>query len=186
MMLTLIASALVLGQNATVATDINAPAGSIYQFRMKNIDGKEVPLEKFKGKVLLVVNVASKCGLTPQYEALQSLYKSYHDEGFEILGFPANDFRGQEPGSNEEIKQFCTANYGVTFPMFSKITVLGDNTNPLYKWLIASSDRQDPIEWNFAKFLVDKHGKVIHRFAPKTTPNDPELVAAVETALKQR
>jgi glutathione peroxidase len=158
--------------------------GSIYQFTMNDIDGHAVPLQKYKGKTLLVVNVASKCGLTPQYEALQSLYKKYHAKGFEILAFPANDFGSQEPGTNDEIKQFCSSKFGVTFPMFSKITVLGEEANPLYKWLLANSDRQGPIEWNFAKFLVDKKGHVIERFSPKITPDSTELVTAVESALK--
>lgn len=187
MLISVMFAAVALGcQNPPVAltTTPNSKAKTIYDFKMKDIDGKEVPLDKFKGKVLLVVNVASKCGFTPQYTALQSLYTKYHDQGFEILGFPANDFKGQEPGTNEEIKQFCTATYGVTFPMFSKITVLGDETNPLYKWLIASADRHDPIEWNFSKFLVDKEGHVIKRFTPKTTPESPEMISAVEMALK--
>lgn len=174
-------------QNSPVAVttpDAGSKPTTIYHFKMKDIEGKQVPLEKFKGKVLLVVNVASKCGFTPQYTALQSLYGKYHDQGFEILGFPANDFKGQEPGTDEEIKQFCTATYGVTFPMFSKITVAGDQMNPLYKWLIDSADRHDPIEWNFTKFLVDKEGHVIKRFKPQVTPESPEMISAVELALK--
>ena len=161
-----------------------ASPGSIYQFKMKNIDGKDVPLENYKGKVLLVVNVASKCGFTPQYAGLETLYKKYHDKGFEILAFPANDFGAQEPGSDSEIKEFCSSKFGVTFPMFSKITVLGPESHPLYKWLVAQADRHDPIEWNFAKFLVDKKGHVVDRFGPKTTPEADELTSEIDKALK--
>src|SRR6476620_5260419 len=153
------------------------PATSIYDFKMKNIDGKDTPLAKYKGKVLLVVNVASKCGLTPQYTALEKLYTDYEKKGFVILGFPANEFAGQEPGTNEEIKTFCTGTYHVTFPMFSKIVVKGGEMHPLYQWLISNSDRpKDDIEWNFAKFLIGKDGKVIQRFDPRMTPNDPKVI----------
>ena len=163
------------------------PAHSIYEFKMKNIDGKEISLDKFKGKVLLVVNVASKCGLTPQYEALEETYEKYKDKGFVVLGFPANEFNGQEPGTNEEIKQFCTGKYNVSFPMFSKIVVKGDGINPLYQWLIGSSDRpKDDIEWNFAKFLIGKDGKVVKRFEPKMKPDDPAIIAAIEEQLAHK
>lgn len=188
MLLTALTTLVVLGcKNAPVPTDMNAPdapKNSIYEFTMNDIDGHAVPLEKYKGKVLLVVNVASKCGFTPQYAGLQELYAKYHDKGFEILGFPANDFNAQEPGTNEEIKQFCTSKYNVTFPMFAKITVLGDNANPLYKWLIANADRHEPIEWNFCKFLIGKDGKVLARWTPKTTPQSEELTSALDKALK--
>lgn len=162
------------------------PPSTIYEFKMKDIDGKEVSLEKFKGKVLLVVNVASKCGNTPQYDGLERMYSEYKDRGFAVLGFPANQFGGQEPGTNSEIKEFCTLTYGVKFPMFSKIVVKGEGIDPLYTWLIASADRHDDIEWNFAKFLVGRDGKVIRRFTPKTTPDNPELVKAVEDALRAK
>ena len=161
-----------------------AAATSIYDFKMKNIDGEDVPLSKYKGKVLLVVNVASQCGFTPQYAGLEALYKKYHDRGFEILGFPANNFGQQEPGTDPEIKQFCESKFGVTFPMFSKISVKGDDEHPLYKWLIASADRHEDIEWNFCKFLIDKNGHVIKRWASKTTPESPELTSALDDALK--
>jgi glutathione peroxidase len=158
---------------------------SIYDFTMTDIDGKEVKLDKFKGQVLLVVNVASKCGLTPQYEGLERLCREKKEQGFAVLGFPANDFGGQEPGTNEEIKKFCTVTYGVTFPMFSKVSVLGEGMTPLYRWLIDTSNRQDAIEWNFAKFLIGRDGKVIRRFAPKVQPNDSELLEAIEKALRE-
>lgn len=188
MILATLATLAVLGcNNPSVATaltnDVKDPK-SIYDFKMKNIDGKEVPLDKYKGKVLLVVNVASKCGLTPQYAGLQKLYTDYHPKGFEILGFPANNFGGQEPGTDPEIKQFCTGTYNVTFPMFSKISVKGDDEHPLYKWLIASADRHDDIEWNFGKFLIGKDGKVFARFAPKTTVDSPEFKEELDRALK--
>lgn len=157
---------------------------SIYEFAKNNIDGKPVKLEKYKGKVLLVVNVASKCGLTKQYEGLQALYKDYKGKGFEVLGFPANEFGGQEPGTNAVIKEFCTSKFNVTFPMFEKIVVKGEGIDPMYKWLIESSDRpKDDIEWNFAKFLIGKDGKVIHRFKPQETPDSPEVKKAIEEAL---
>jgi len=135
---------------------------------------------------VLFVNVASKCGLTPQYKGLEALYEKYKDQGFVILGFPANNFGSQEPGSNEEIKQFCTSKYDVQFPMMSKISVKGDDKHPLYKFLTegkAGEDFAGDIEWNFAKFLVDRNGNVIARFASKTTPDSPQLTAAVEKAL---
>jgi glutathione peroxidase len=171
--------------------DHNSPmaepkAKTIYDFSMPNIDGKKVRLKDFRGKVLLVVNVASKCGYTPQYAALEKLYESYKDKGFVILGFPANNFREQEPGSNAEIKQFCTAKYGVTFPMFAKISVKGDDESPLYKWLIENSDRpKDDIEWNFTKFVIGKDGKVAARFRSKDTPDSEEVKAAIDGALSK-
>ncbi|MBS1706112.1 MAG: glutathione peroxidase [Armatimonadetes bacterium] len=157
---------------------------TIYEFKMKDIDGKEVDLAKYKNKVLLVVNTASNCGLTPQYKSLEALYDKYKDKGLVVLGFPANNFMGQEPGTNEEIKNFCSTKYDITFPMFSKISVKGDDIEPLYRWLIAQSGRNDEIEWNFAKFLVGKDGKVIARFEPKLAPDDKKVVEAIEAALK--
>lgn len=173
------------GSLAPMKTQPEPAVKSIYEFKMKDIDGKDLPLSKYKGKVLLVVNVASKCGLTPQYEGLEKIYEKYKKQGFVILGFPANEFAGQEPGTNAEIKQFCTGNYHVTFPMFSKIVVKGEGINPLYTWLIESSDRpKDDIEWNFAKFLIGKDGTVIKRFSPKLTPESPEVTEAIEAAIK--
>ena len=167
------------------------PAGSgtsLYDFKMKNIDGKEVSLDTFKGNVVLVVNVASKCGNTPQYEGLQKIYEKYMDRGFVILGFPANNFKGQEPGTDAEIKKFCTVNYGVTFPMFSKISVLGDDMHPLYRYLTGKDT--DPefsgdIRWNFDKFLFSKEGKIVARFNPKVKPESDEVIQAIETELKK-
>ncbi len=168
-----------------VSPEMEPSANTIYEFTKKDIDGKPVKLEKYKGKVLLVVNVASKCGLTPQYDGLQKLYTTYKSKGFEVLGFPANEFGNQEPGSNKEIKEFCSTQHKVTFPMFEKIVVKGSGIDPLYEFLISQSDRpKDDIEWNFAKFLVGKDGKVIKRFDPRTAPDNADLVKAIEAALK--
>ena len=155
---------------------------------MKDIAGTDVSLRSFEGKVLLLVNVASKCGLTPQYEGLQALYDRYKEKGLEILGFPANDFLRQEPGSDKEIQQFCTTKYSVTFPLFSKIAVKGKGIHPLYEYLTRPQTNPKfagKIGWNFAKFLLDRKGNVIGRFEPKTDPLAPEIIAAVEAALAQ-
>ena len=162
-------------------------ANEIYEIPVKTISGEETNLGEYKDKVLLVVNVASKCGLTPQYEGLEKLYENYREKGFEILGFPANNFMGQEPGSEKEIKEFCTLKYNVTFPMFSKISVKGTDQHPFYTYL--TNKESDPgfdgdVTWNFEKFLVGKDGKVIARFTPKTKPEDPKIIEAIETALK--
>lgn len=161
-------------------------ANSLYDFTMNNIDGKPTSLNKFKGKVVLVVNVASKCGLTPQYESLQQAYEKYNKQGLVILGFPANNFGGQEPGSNEEIKFFCTENYKVSFPMFSKISVKGEDIHPLYKWLLASQENHADVEWNFGKFLIGRDGKTVKRFSPREQVNSPSVSAAIEAALKEK
>jgi len=151
---------------------------------LKTINGVDATLGDYAGKVLLIVNVASKCGLTPQYEGLKKLYSDYRDDGLVVLGFPANDFAGQEPGSNEDIVTFCTTNFGIDFPMFEKITVKGPGTHPLYAALIAQSDTPEAeISWNFEKFLVSRDGHVVRRFSPRTEPNDPELVAAIKATL---
>ncbi|HEY2159352.1 MAG TPA: glutathione peroxidase [Isosphaeraceae bacterium] len=156
------------------------------KFQMKDIDGKPVDLAKYKGEVLLVVNVASQCGLTPQYKGLESVYEKYKGQGFEVLGFPANEFGSQEPGSNEEIKSFCTGKYNVTFPMFSKIVVKGDGIDPLYKFLTSADPKfAGEIPWNFTKFLVNRKGEVIARFSPKDKPEDEKVVKAIETALAE-
>lgn len=160
---------------------------SIYDFNMTDIDGKEVGLGTYTGKVLLIVNVASKCGFTPQYEGLQKLYETYKDKGFVILGFPANEFGGQEPGTDEEIKQFCTERYHVTFPMFSKIVVKGKAQHPLYAFL--TGKETDPefagdIGWNFNKFLIGKDGRIVARFGSPDKPDSEKLVKAVEDTLK--
>ena len=145
----------------------------IYQFKANKLAGDEQPLEQFRGKVLLIVNTASKCGFTPQYEGLENLYKKYRDKGLEILGFPCNQFGHQEPGSADEITDFCNVNYGVSFPMFEKIDVNGTGAHPLYKFLKKSAPGvlgSEAVKWNFTKFLVDRDGKVVDRFAPKDTP----------------
>lgn len=160
---------------------------NIYDFTMQDIDGNDVNLAAFKGKVLLIVNVASKCGFTGQYEGLENLYKTHQDQGLVVLGFPANNFLRQEPGTDAEIKNFCTLTYGVTFPMFAKISVKGKEIHPLYKFLTSKTgDAQfgGAISWNFNKFLIGRNGTIIGRFGSRTTPEDKELVAAVEKALK--
>jgi glutathione peroxidase len=162
------------------------PTTSILDFTMKDITGSDIALRKFEGRVLMVVNVASKCGLTPQYKGIQELYDRYKVKGFEILGFPANDFMWQEPGTDSQIQQFCTEKYSVSFPMFSKISVKGKSIHPLYEFL--TSPEANPkfpgkIGWNFAKFLVDRKGDVVARFEPKTEPLAPEVIEAVEKAL---
>lgn len=156
---------------------------SMYDITVKDIDGNDVKLDTYKGKVLLIVNTASKCGLTPQYEGLQALYDKYKDKGLVVLGFPANNFMGQEPGTNEEIKEFCTLRYKVTFPMFAKISVKGEDQHPLYELLTGTDGFDGDITWNFEKFLVDKDGKILSRFSPKVTPEDPEIIKAIEAAL---
>ena len=157
-------------------------ASTMYEFTMNSIDGKETPLAAFKGKVTLVVNVASQCGFTPQYAALESVYEKYRDKGFSIAGFPANNFGFQEPGSNEEIKAFCSRNYSVKFPMFAKISVAGADQAPLYLFLTNATG--GPVQWNFTKFLIGRDGKVLQRFEPDVTPDSPEVLAAIEKALK--
>jgi glutathione peroxidase len=162
------------------------PMPTLYDFTQTTLDGKPKPLADFKGKPVLVVNVASKCGLTPQYEGLQKLHETYGARGFEVLGFPCNQFMGQEPGTEKEIAEFCTLNYGVTFPMFAKLEVNGAARAPLFDWLThepTAPDGPGDVAWNFAKFLVGKDGKVIARFNPRVAPEAPELVAAIEKAL---
>jgi glutathione peroxidase len=163
-------------------------ASSVHEFTLDALNGTPAPLANFKGKVLLVVNVASQCGYTYQYEALQALYAKYKDQGFVIAGFPANNFGGQEPGSNAEIGAFCKSKFGVTFPMYSKISVAGKDKAPLYQFLTdkaANPKTGGEIQWNFTKFLVDRNGKVIARFEPAVEPQAGELVSAVEAALKK-
>ncbi|MGH9899929.1 MAG: glutathione peroxidase [Pyrinomonadaceae bacterium] len=173
-------SAKTSGSSAKAAT-------SVYDFNMKDIDQKNVDLSQYKGKVVLIVNVASKCGFTPQYEGLQKLYTKYKDQGFVILGFPANNFHGQEPGTNAEIKEFCSTKYNVSFPLFSKISVKGDDIDPLYKFLTSKETNPEfsgEITWNFNKFLVDKKGNIIARFDSKITPEDNQVTSVIEAALK--
>lgn len=162
------------------------PMNSIYDFTMKNIDGNDVNLGEFKGKVLLIVNVASKCGFTGQYAGLEKLYKTYSSQGLVVLGFPANNFMGQEPGTEAEIKSFCALNYGVTFPMFAKISVKGKTQHPFYGFLTSKATNPNfdgSISWNFNKFLIGRDGTVLGRFGSRTAPDNKELVAAVERAL---
>ncbi len=148
--------------------------------KVKTLAGKEVSLDQYLGKVVLIVNVASKCGLTPHYKGLQAMYDKYKDKGFEILGFPCNQFGGQEPGTAEEIQTFCSTKYNVTFPLFEKIDVNGPEQSPLYKKL---TEKGGPIKWNFEKFVVGRDGKLVKRFGPRTEPGDKELVETIETAL---
>jgi glutathione peroxidase len=162
-------------------------ASSVYEFSMNSIDGKPLPLASFKGKVMLIVNVASKCGFTPQYEGLEAVYEKYKDQGFVIVGFPANNFMAQEPGTNEEIKTFCSTKYNVKFPLYAKISVKGEDKAPLYQFLTdagANPKTGGEIKWNFTKFLVDRDGKVVARFESAVKPDSPEVTTAIEKALK--
>ncbi len=157
---------------------------TLYDHKVEQIDGQSLPLSEFRGKPVLLVNVASKCGLTPQYEGLEALYRKYRDQGLTVLGLPCNQFAGQEPGTEEEIQTFCSTKYDVSFPLTKKLEVNGDNRHPLYQWLAGDgAEFPGDILWNFEKFLVGKDGKVVARFNPKVKPEDPELVAAVEKAL---
>ena len=172
---------------APLAASMLLAASSVHEFTLKSIDGQPAPLSAYKGKVLLLVNVASKCGYTPQYAGLQKVYEQYKGKGLVIVGVPANNFGGQEPGTNEEIKTFCTRTYNVTFPMLSKVSVKGDDQTPLYGYLTsaaANSSTAGDVKWNFTKFLVDKQGKVIGRFESKVRPDAPELISAIEQALE--
>jgi len=159
---------------------------SVYNFTLPSIDGEPTALSSYKGKVILLVNVASRCGFTPQYSALESIYEKYKDQGFVILGFPANNFGGQEPGTNAEIKTFCSTKYNVSFPMFAKVSVKGADCTPLYQYLTqqANPSLTGDIKWNFTKFLVDRNGNVVERFESKVKPDSPEVVEAIEKLLK--
>ena len=159
--------------------------GGLYGYTVKTIDGSDRPLSYYKGKVLLIVNVASECGFTPQYKGLQETYEKYKDKGFVILGFPSNDFGQQEPGSDSEIKTFCESTYHVTFDMFSKIDVKGPNQAPLYKYLTRDSESAHEIAWNFNKFLVDRSGRVVQYFPSKVTPVDTVLTQKIESLLNE-
>src|SRR5665213_2540669 len=172
-----------------VTAGIALGASSVHEFTMKSLDGKQVPLASFQGKVMLVVNVASQCGYTYQYEGLQALYAKYKDRGLVLTGFPANNFGEQEPGSDAEIGAFCKSKFGVTFPMFSKISVKGSDKAPLYQFL--TDPKTNPktggeIPWNFTKYLVDRDGKVLARFDAPVEPESPELTSAIEAALKNK
>ena len=157
---------------------------SVYPFKAKTIDGKEVALSQYQGKALLIVNVASRCGFTPQYEGLEKLYEKYHDRGFEVLGFPCNQFGAQEPGTEEDIKQFCDLNFGVKFPLFAKVDVNGEKAHPLYKYLTTEKPGilgTEAIKWNFTKFLVDKQGEPLKRYGSADKPES--LEKDIEAAL---
>lgn len=163
-----------------------ANARSLYEINVMDIDGKNVNLSEYKNKVVMFVNTASECGYTPQYQGLQAIYDKYKDRGFVILGFPANNFGGQEPGSNEEIKEFCTLKYKVTFPMFAKLSVKGDDQHPLYKYLTSKETNPEfagDITWNFNKFLANEKGEIIARFSSKETPESKEVIKSIEDAL---
>jgi glutathione peroxidase len=168
-----------------MATSLFAASG-IYTFTLNSIDGKPAPLADYKGKVVLIVNVASQCGFTPQYSALEAIYEKYKDQGFVIVGFPANNFGAQEPGTNEEIKTFCSRKYSVTFPLYAKISVKGEDQAPLYSYLTKETGPgiTGDIKWNFTKFLVDRNGKVVQRFESAVTPDSKEVTGAIEKQLK--
>ncbi len=171
------------------APTVSAKTKSVLDFKMKDIDGKEVALKKYKGDVLLIVNTASKCGYTPQYEGLEAIYEKYKSQGFDVLGFPANNFGGQEPGTETEIKEFCESKYKVTFPMFAKISVKGDDQHPLYNFLTAKETNPQfagDISWNFNKFLVNRKGEVVARFTSKDTPESTAVTSAIEKYLKDK
>ena len=163
------------------------PAHSVLDFSAQLLDGRTLDLGEFCGRVLLIVNTASRCGFTPQYTALESSYEKYKDQGFVILGFPANNFGSQEPGTNQEIKTFCQSKYSVTFPMYGKVSVKGDDQTPLYSYLTKEANPavKGDIKWNFTKFLVDRNGKVVARFEPDVTPDAPQVTAEIEKLLKQ-
>jgi len=161
---------------------------SLYEIEVNTIAGEPVKIGQYQGKVLLIVNTASKCGFTKQYDGLQKLYEKYADQGLEVLGFPSNDFLKQEPGSNEEIAEFCKLNYGVTFPMFEKIVVKGKGQHPLYAYLTseeANPEFSGKISWNFNKFLISRDGKIVNRFGSRTEPDDAELTEAIEAELEK-
>jgi glutathione peroxidase len=178
-------TAAVLGLAGTTAASHAAKPTSrtVYDFSAVTIDGEKQPLSAYKGKALLIVNTASKCGFTPQYEGLESLYEKYRDRGFEVLGFPENDFMHQEPGSNAEIKEFCSTKYHTSFPLFSKISVKGRTMHPLYAYLTRESRFKGKITWNFNKFLVDPNGKVVARFGSNVEPLSKELTGKLEAVL---
>jgi glutathione peroxidase len=170
----------------TTAYKASEAKGDIYQFTMKSLTGQDVPLSTYKGKVVLIVNTASKCGLTPQYKDIEALYEKYKDRGLVVLGFPANDFLRQEPGSDSEIGEFCQKNYGVSFPMFSKIEVTGSTKHPLYKYLTEKKENgvvDAAVTWNFQKFLIDKNGHIVTYFKPKTEVKEPTVIKAIEEIL---
>jgi glutathione peroxidase len=173
--------------SALLMQSLVASAGALHETAVKDIDGKQTTLNAYKGKVLLIVNVASHCGYTPQYKELESVYEKYKDKGLVVLGFPCNQFGAQEPGTDAEIKQFCSSKYNVTFPMFDKIDVNGPNRHPLYTSL-AGKDSPYPgdIHWNFSKFLISRDGKILKRYDSKVVPDSPEVTGAIEAALAEK
>jgi glutathione peroxidase len=176
----------ILLAGAVMAASLSG-ASSVLDYTLKSIEGKPAPLAAYKGKVLLLVNVASRCGYTPQYEGLEAIYRKYKDQGLVVLGFPANNFGEQEPGTDEEIKTFCSSKYNVTFPMYSKISVKGADQAPLYQFLTGGTSNPataGEVKWNFTKFLVDKNGKVIARFESAVKPESAEMTGAIEKALR--
>jgi glutathione peroxidase len=176
-----------IGAWLAVPAVVVAGAASLYDIPLKDIDGKATSLKSHEGKVLLVVNVASKCGLTPQYKALEEIHQKYKDRGLAVLGFPCNDFGNQEPGSNAEIKEFCSSNYEVTFPLYDKLHVKGAEQHPLYTTLTGpSSPFPGEIQWNFGKFLIGRDGEILARFEPRTTPDSKEVTEAIEKALASK
>ncbi len=175
-----------INSGESAASNVAPKENSIYEFTVTNIDGEDVNLDKYKDKVLMFVNTASECGYTPQYKGLQAIYDKYKDQGFVVLGFPANNFGGQEPGTEKEIKKFCTLKYKVTFPMFAKISVKGDDQHPLYNFL--TNEKTNPkfggdVTWNFNKFLTNQKGEIIARFSSKEVPESKEVTGAIEKAL---
>jgi glutathione peroxidase len=185
-----LAALLALAPCSSLSADDSAKkATSVLDFHVKDIDGKDVNLSSYQGKVLMIVNTASQCGLTPQYKDLEAIYEKYKSQGFEILAFPANEFGAQEPGTNDEIKEFCSTKYNVTFPLFSKIVVKGDGIHPLYDFL--TSETTNPkfagkIDWNFAKFIVNRKGEVIARFTPREKPTTEAVTGTIEKALAEK
>ena len=183
----LLPALLLFGFASTHAQDKDKKAMSVLDFKVKDIDGKDVDLAKYKGDVLLIVNTASRCGYTPQYKGLESTYEKYKEKGFTVLAFPANEFGSQEPGSDADIKTFCADKYKVTFPVFSKSVVKGDGISPVYEYLTKETDAKikGEIPWNFAKFLVNRKGEVIARFAPGDKPEGEKVIAAIEKAIAE-
>ena len=178
---------LLCGAGASLGAGAAQEERGVLDFRMKRIDGQEQDLSEYKGKVVLIVNVASKCGLTPQYDGLEKLYESRKDRGLVVLGFPANEFAGQEPGSDGQIAEFCRSTYGVKFPMFSKIVVKGDGIHPLYQRLTSLAPPiGGEVKWNFQKYLVDRRGEVVAKFDPRVTPEDPGLVERIDALLGEK
>jgi len=186
-MLFVVVSLVVLTPLAAEAEESKTPA--VLNFKMKGLDGKEIDLATFKGKVVLFVNVASECGLTPQYKGLQNLHDRYSKDGLVIIGVPANEFGAQEPGTDAEIRDFCTKNYGVKFPMLSKVVVKGKGICPLYQYLTSKTTNPEfggDITWNFTKFLISREGKIVNRFEPRVDPEDEKVISAIEAELKKK